>query len=541
MAEELQALRERVRQLETERQDLGEKLDLFRQLVERSTVAIGVSAFTERHVYTNPAHAKLFGYTAEELRQMSPADLCTPESARILTSIARPALLEGQGWSAELEVLDRSGRRFPILMVADVLRDAAGEPRYAIGMIYDLSQHRKLEEQRRELDARIQHMQRMESLSVLAGGVAHEFNNLLTGILGNAGLAQYDLPPGSPARENLRDIEIASQRAAELAGQMLAYAGRGPLMTTRIDLARLAGETVTLLESLPGEGVRVVLDTTTVAPPIRGDASQIRQALTNLFSNAVLALGRGKGTITVRTGAASFAVAGPDDSDTPAAVPEGSYAIVEVIDDGCGMEPAELVRAFEPFFSGRFGGRGLGLAAAYGIARSHGGSVELDSRAGEGTRVRMLFPAVDEGPEEQADQGGADETADDFQGRGLVLVVDDDEVVLQVATRILVRHGFSILTARDGYEAVALVESRAADFAAVLLDLVMPRMNGADALIEIRKIRPDVPVVLSTGYSAVEAASRLAGLAVEGFVQKPYRRHQLVAALRRALDRGARS
>jgi PAS domain S-box-containing protein len=537
MEEELRALRERVRELEAAGQDLEAKLDLFRQLVERSTVAIGVSTFTERHVYTNPAHARLFGYTNEELKKISPMDLCTPESARILTSIAQPALLAGQGWSAELEVLDRAGRQFPVLMVADVLRDASGKPAYAIGMIYDLSEHRRLEEQRRELDNRVQHLQRMESLSVLAGGVAHEFNNLLTGILGNAGLALYDLPPGSPARENLRDIETAAQRAAELAGQMLAYAGRGPLMTARIDLARLAGETVALLESLPGEGVRVVLDTDAGAPTIRGDTSQIRQALTNLFSNAVRALGHGEGTITVRTGAASPVVPVPGAAGPAAMVPEGSYAFVEVSDDGCGMEPIEIDRAFEPFFSGRFGGRGLGLAAVHGIARSHGGSVELDSRDGEGTRVRLLFPAVDEEPEAQADPGGDSGTPDGFRGRGLVLVVDDDEVVLQVATRILVRQGFSILTARDGLEAVALVESRADDFAAVLLDLVMPRMNGADALIEIRKIRPDIPVILSTGYSASEAASRLAGLSVEGFVQKPYRRDQLVAALRRVLER----
>ncbi len=402
--------------------------------------------------------------------------------------------------------------------------------------------HERFEEQRRELDGRIQHLQRMESLSVLAGGVAHEFNNLLTGILGNAGLALCDLPPGSPARESLRDIEIAAQRAAELAGQMLAYAGRGPLVTTPVDLPRLVEETASLLESLPGEGVRMVLDLEAGAPRIRGDASQIRQALTNLFSNAILSLRDRGGTITARTGAVDSTAVGTAGADNLAVeIPEGVYAFVEVTDDGCGMEPVEIERAFEPFVSGRFAGRGLGLAAVHGIVRGHGGSVDLVSRAGEGTRVRLLFPAAGQDQEARTEEPQAEEVPAGFRGRGLILVADDDEVVLQVATRVLARHGFSILTARDGVEALSLIESRPGDIAAVVLDLVMPRMNGADALIEIRKLRPDLPVILSTGYSAADAAVRLAGLAADAFVQKPYRREQLVAALRRVLERGTRS
>jgi two-component system cell cycle sensor histidine kinase/response regulator CckA len=212
-----------------------------------------------------------------------------------------------------------------------------------------------------------------------------------------------------------------------------------------------------------------------------------------------------------------------------------------VTDDGCGMEPVEIERAFEPFVSGRFAGRGLGLAAVHGIVRGHGGSVDLVSRAGEGTRVRLLFPAAGQDQEARTEEPQAEEVPAGFRGRGLILVADDDEVVLQVATRVLARHGFSILTARDGVEALSLIESRPGDIAAVVLDLVMPRMNGADALIEIRKLRPDLPVILSTGYSAADAAVRLAGLAADAFVQKPYRREQLVAALRRVLERGTRS
>jgi PAS domain S-box-containing protein len=534
MDDELSALRERVAKLEAERDGLEARLDLFRQLVEHSAVAISVSTPTERHAYVNPAHRKLFGYTAEELRHMSHEELCTPETARILTEVARPALLAGRGWSGELEVRDRHGREFPVLMVANVILDDAGRMRYAFGLMYDLSERRQIEAQRRELDGRVQHLQRMESMSVLAGGVAHEFNNLLTGILGNAGLALCDLPPGSAARESLLDIEVAAGRAAELASQMLAYAGRGPLMTTRIELARLAEETLALLESLPGEGVRVVLDTAADSPPIRGDASQIRQALTNLFSNAVLALGQRGGTITVRTGTTRSVTPGSARA-TEGVIPEGSYAFLEVIDDGCGMEPAEAETAFEPFSAGRFNGRGLGLAAVHGILRGHGGAVGLESEPGRGTRVRLLFPAAADGADALPEEQRPEAVPADYRGRGLILVADDDEVVLQVATRILARQGFSILTARDGREALTLLEERPGEVTAVLLDLVMPVMNGADALIEIRRLRPELPVILSTGYSAAEAASRLAGLAVDGFVQKPYRRDQLVSALRRAI------
>jgi len=393
---------------------------------------------------------------------------------------------------------------------------------------------RRFEWQRRELDSRIQHLQRMESLSVLAGGVAHEFNNLLTGILGNAGLAMQGLPRGSAARDCLHEIEVAAGRAAELSAQILAYAGRGPLLAEPVDLARLARETIDLLESFPGEGARIEFDSPPGLPRIRGDGSQIRQALTNVFSNAILALGERGGVIIVRTGVTETPP--PAEAGGRSDLPRGAYAFVEVIDDGCGMEPAEVERAFEPFVSGRFGGRGLGLAAVHGIVRGHGGAVEIESRPGRGTRVRLLFPAKDDAPGKPPAEPQGETVPEGYRGRGLILVADDDETVLRVATRILAHLGFSILTARDGAEAVALIESRPGEFSAVLLDLVMQPMNGADALLEIRRRWPDLPVILSTGYSAVEAATRLAGLAVDGFVQKPYRREQLVAALHLALN-----
>jgi PAS domain S-box-containing protein len=387
------------------------------------------------------------------------------------------------------------------------------------------------EEERRKLERQVQQVQKLESIGVLAGGIAHDFNNLLTAILGHANLAAMDLPSESPLRDNLREIDKATRRAAELCRQMLAYSGRGKFIVEPINLSHLAQELANLLQISISKKVTLLCHFATELPAIEADAAQVRQVVMNLVINASEAIGDKKGVITVSTGVMHCDEAYLRGSHLAEPACPGDYVYFEAIDTGCGMDAETRAKIFDPFFTTKFAGRGLGLAAVLGIVRSHKGAIKINSEPGKGTTFRVLFPASSK----TAKKNEPPLAAELWRGTGTILVVDDEESVRKVAEKMLALCGFRVLAAANGREAIALFQESHEQIACVLLDLTMPQMDGEETFRELRRIRGDLRVILASGYSETEVSRRFAGQNVAGFIEKPYELAMLNVKLREAL------
>jgi nitrogen-specific signal transduction histidine kinase/CheY-like chemotaxis protein len=398
----------------------------------------------------------------------------------------------------------------------------------------DFTDQVRAEEEHRKLEERVQQGQKLESLGMLAAGVAHDFNNLLTPILGDASLALMDLPADSPVRQRIERIQRAAHQAAGLTNQLLDYAGIGALDTEAVDLSKLVKETGELLRSAVSRRSVLVYDLAPDLPAVRGDPRLLSQVFVNLLTNASEAVegaSEGGRRIVVRTGGVqldqrrlSKLVLGED-------LPEGPYAYFEVHDEGAGMDPETRARIFDPFFTTKFTGRGLGLAAVLGIVRKHRGAIEIETEPDRGTRVRVLCPEGGDAP--PARIGPRDPAG--WEPSGTVLVADDDEDVREVISETLSRVGFQVIRAGDGREAVEAFRAHADRIRLVLLDRTMPGTSGEEALDQIRRIRPDVPVVLVSGYSRESALAQVAEQPGCSVLQKPFVPDALLDEVRKLL------
>ncbi len=414
--------------------------------------------------------------------------------------------------------------------------------RFVSGNISLAIERKQAEEKRRELEDQIRHTQKLESLGVLAGGIAHDFNNLLTGILGNADLALMDLGMSGAARLSIEAVHEAAGRAAELSGQMLAYSGRGYLAAEPIDLNVLIKEMEQRLTASTSTSAIMSYSLAQNPPLIVGDATQLQQVIVNIVTNASDAIGDQNGKIVVTTGADWFDNSSLTEAFKDEQLPEGRYVYIEVRDSGCGIDDKTLSRIFDPFFTTKFTGRGLGLAAVLGTVRSHNGGITVESVPGEGTTFRILFPAGSDeasagtGRQEAVVNAQTEDTAQD--GRytdGTVLLVDDEAKVRKVTQQMLERAGFSVLTASDGLKAIDTYRRNSDDIVCVLLDLTMPNMGGEETFKKLLGIRPDVRVIMSSGYGEREVVERFVDQGLAGVIQKPYLSAKLVTKLREVL------
>jgi signal transduction histidine kinase/PAS domain-containing protein len=393
--------------------------------------------------------------------------------------------------------------------------------------------HYQAEQAQQQMALQIQQAQKMESLSVLAGGIAHDFNNLLMGILGNVDLGLQDLPPDSPVNSNLLDIQRAAEKAADLSHQMLAYSGRGRFMPERINLNTALAEMEAMIRGNAARGIEIEFVLGENLPSIEVDAAQLRQAVMNLVINAGEAIEGGRGRITIRTQIAHCSRSFLSETFLDDRLAPGVYISLEVADTGVGMDEETRMRIFDPFFTLKFPGRGLGLPSVLGIVRGHKGAIKVESAIGQGTTVRVLFP-ITEGIQPAMEQRIT--PANDWAGSGLVLIADDEEAVLKVSKHMVERMGFSVVTARDGVETIEVFKQHAQDLVCALLDLTMPHKGGEDCLREIGEIRPDLPVIVSSGYNQQEVLEQCAGQRIAGFIQKPYQIGALRERLREAVE-----
>ena len=374
---------------------------------------------------------------------------------------------------------------------------------------------------------------------MLAGGIAHDFNNLLHVVLGNADIALSHLPKGAPAREPLDEVIRATLRAADLTRQLLAYSGKGAFVIRHLDLSSEVREMATLLRTAISKQAVLAWELAKDLPSVSADPTQIRQIVMNLITNASDSLGEEGGTITLRTGLVGadkleadrpFGEARAEESE----VVSGSYVYIEIADTGGGMTPETLNRIFDPFFSTKFSGRGLGLAAVMGIVRAHKGLIRIRTEPGKGTSFKVLFPPL-AGPAMKEEKHSTIRSG--WQGSGTILVVDDEDGVREVAERMLQEIGFDTIVAEDGRQALDLLNECEDVITGVLLDLSMPRMGGQETLERLRRRYPALPVVMMSGYTEAAVAEQL-GESPENtaFLQKPFVAEDLVIAFRRFVE-----
>ena len=346
--------------------------------------------------------------------------------------------------------LGKETERWYEVAVAPVFKGGEVQSLLCIGT--DVTAETVAEQQRRRIDEQIQQAQKLESLGVLAGGIAHDFNNLLVGILGNASLALTEMAPESPARESVESVEIAAKRAAELVRQMLAYSGRGRFVIEDVDLHAVVEEMAHLLEVSISKRAVLKYNFADNVPAVRADATQIRQVVMNLVTNATDAIGETSGVISVSTGAMVCDYDYLSETYLDDDLPPGVYSYIEVNDTGCGMDEETKARVFDPFFTTKFTGRGLGLAAVLGIVRGHRGAVKVYTEPGRGTSFKVLFPSLDPDSDEQDGEFrrlpiSSSPPPRPRADRGTVLLVDDDETVLAVVGRMVEKLGFAVITA----------------------------------------------------------------------------------------------
>ncbi|MDF1667261.1 MAG: PAS domain-containing protein [Planctomycetota bacterium] len=530
-------------------QDITERVRIrciLEAIIEGTTDAVFGKDREGHYLFLNSATAKAVGKSAEELLGKNDTALFNPEVAEELMN--RDQEIMNSGKAISLEEITRVGEEQKLWSsVKAPMHDASGQVIGVMGISRDITALREAEKKQHELELRVRTMQerrrfeekilatqKFESLGVLAGGIAHDFNNLLVGVLGYADLAQDLLPKFSPAQEMIEEIVKSGKRAAELCDQMLAYAGKGKFEVQAVDLNALIRDIYHLLEISTSKNAELKSSFSSHLPAIEADATQLRQVVMNLVINASEAIGEKQGVISLRTGVMSCDqnyLKGTYLNEED--IPEGQYVYLEVSDSGEGMSAEAREKIFDPFFTTKFTGRGLGLAAVMGITRSHKGAIKVDSVLGEGSTFKVFFPSTDQAPETLMNEEECDKN---WRGSGVILLVDDDETMLSVGRLMLEGAGFQVLTAADGVDGLDIFRLRQEEIICVILDFVMPRMDGPATYRELRKIDETIPILLSSGYNEQELATRFSDRKLCRFLKKPYKASQLIVKLRELLS-----
>ena len=505
---------------------LEQQLEQLAAIVESAEDAI-ISKTLDGTVLTwNAGAERVYGYNAAEMIG-KPMTLLLPEGLPNEENEILQLLRAGKRVEHfETVRKTKRGDLIDVSLTISPIRSADGTITGASHVARNVTERKQLEEQ-------LRHTQKLESLGVLAGGVAHDFNNLLTGILGNASLALESLSSHSPVCGLLRDVVNASERASHLTRQLLAYAGKGRFIIEPLNVSVLVWEISNLIQASVPKNVQLRLELGEDLPLIQADASQIQQVVMNLVINGAEAIGaQQNGTVLVTTAVQEVdehylaTALGETDELTP-----GTYVCLEVHDTGCGMDEATMNRIFDPFFTTKFTGRGLGLAAVQGIVRGHKGAMKVYSTPGQGTTFKILYPASGEA----AARGKTLIAQTATQGE-LILVIDDEDIIRRTAKSMLERYGYTVVLAENGKEGVELFQVLSEKVAAVLLDMTMPVMNGEEAFSQLKRIQPEVKVILSSGYNEAEAVRRFTGKGLAGFIQKPYTATALSDKMRSVLE-----
>ena len=530
---------------DTERKRGEEQLQYQQNLADAitSNAAEGILLLDNegRVTFVNPTAQGMFGWTQEELvgQPLHQKLHCRHPDGGWYPSEECPhleVLRTGETVRSDEDFFfHQNGHLVPIsCSIAPIRSDSliAG----AVMVVRDLTQQKQAEAAQRENEQALQQAQKLESIGVLAGGIAHDFNNLLTGIMGNAGLARRAINAGKTdqAAALLRDVLSASERAADLTRQLLAYAGKGRFVILPVDIAKLVSEVSTLIRASISKKITLVIDVPEDCPQVEADRAQLQQLVMNLVINGGEAIGDEPGTLTVRVRNEHFTErrARPRTEGFP--ITPGDYVRIDVTDTGEGMDEETRRRIFEPFFTTKFLGRGLGLSAALGIVRGHRGAISVRSEPGQGTTFTVLLPVQREA--RRAERVSGHTVVDrDVQGSGTILVADDEEGVRSLVASVLEEAGYTVELAQDGAQAVQQLQRLGESVRLVLLDLTMPILSGAETATEIRRLQPEIPIIAMSGYGDIEVMQRFSESGVNDYLPKPFTPDQLATKVRDVL------
>jgi PAS domain S-box-containing protein len=528
LAKSVSDLRAQIAERQAVEQALRESQERYRILSELSSdFSFSLRMDRDRRVqfdWASDAMRRITGYEMEELNGRGWLSLTRTED-REMALTRFDAALDGEAPDAEVPIVTKQGELRWVHFVADTLSSDEDGVTRIVCAGRDVTERKRAEQEKRRLDLHMREVQRLESLGLLAGEVAHDFNNMLAVIRGNIRLARADLQSGVSPQRRLDRIQSAQEHAAALTEQVLTYAGKASVKLHPVDLSRLTREMRGLLEASMTEKGALELDLAEDLPAIEGDVTQIRQVILNLVTNASEALGKGDGEVLVRTrllAADARLLSDCFGVPEPAA---GEYVALEVSDAGEGVDPSLNARIFEPFFTTKPSGSGLGLAAVLGIVSAHRGVIRVADEPGGGTLFQVLIPPSERRAESVHEV--REPAAPASQG-GRILVIDDESAVLELAQEFLERSGFEVLTARGGREGIEIFRAHEAEIDAVVLDLVMSEGSSEGAFLQIRRIRPEVPVVLMSGYDKVNALEGFAADGISSFLRKPFEPEELV-------------
>jgi len=513
--------------------ELRESEERFRRLFEDGPLGVGLVGKNYRFEKVNGALCQMVGYSEAELLQRSFADITHPDDLQADVELAE-RLFTGEipFYKLRKRYVKKNGEIIWIDLTGSVIRDREGEVMYGLAMIEDITEVKRTQEEALA-------GQKLESLGVLAGGIAHDFNNLLGGIHSVAELVEMDLAVSSAAREEIQRIKMAAIRGSEIVRELMIYAGETHKdLNEAVDVSRLVEEMLRLLKVSISKQVALRTDFRGNLPTVWGNAPQIRQVVMNLVLNASEAIGDSQGVITVTTAQVSGGsdLAPNNMTDLTA----GDYVRIEISDTGCGMTEETKAKIFDPFFSTKFPGRGLGLAVVQGIVRGLGGAINIVSTPGQGTAFQVLLPCAPKGASEihsTITTGGLEKSNANAR---TILVVEDDQTLRRAVSKGLQKRGFLVIEASDGSVALDLIHAHRDEIDVVLLDITLPGASSREVFEELLRIRPDLNVIVTSAYDERMVDTYYAGLRVNHFIRKPFRLDDLVRLTGTALPARAR-
>ncbi len=501
---------ERIAERKQAEEALQESEERYRTVLEASPDPVVAYDMEGKVIYVNPVFTQVFGWISEEL--LGGKIDYIPEDNWPETQMMIDMVLAGENFSGiESRRYTKQGNIVDVTISGSIYLDRDGNPAGSIHVLRDITERKRLE-------AQLQYAQKIEAVGTLAGGVAHDFNNLLMGIQGNVSLMLMDMDSAHPDYERLKNIEKQIQSGARLTSHLLGYARKGKYEVKPLDLNQLVEETSDTFGRTKKE-ITIHQEPAEDLFPVEADPGQIEQVLLNLFVNASDAM-PGGGKLILKT----MNITHKDMKGKLYEPKPGNYVLLTVTDTGIGMYKKTMERIFDPFFTTKDMGRGtgLGLASAYGIIKAHGGYIDVDSRRGHGTTFSIYLPATEK--EVQRVVRTAERVA---KGTGKVLLVDDEEAVLEVGQELLEATGYTVLTAKDGKEAIKVYRKNRDNIDIVVLDMVMPNMGGGEAYDRMKEMNPNVKVLLSSGYSIDGEASEILERGCDGFIQKPFTMKEL--------------
>lgn len=516
MDSEIEKRTEQLRDALVEARFAQKNLQLFKTIIESLQEAVTIQDSTDTLVYINPACEELFGYTLDQLRRTGLRACYAPESLEVLEKRMSPCILGGESWEGELSAVDATGGVFPVSCLAGAVRDGKGKVLFTFCFIRDLREQKRTEEEKKKLEAQLHHAQKMEAIGQLAGGVAHDFNNIITAITGYAHLLLMKMGKDDPLRHFAEQITASSERAVHVTSGLLAFSRKQSATPQPVSVNLLLKKVCNFLTRLLGEDIHMETRSSREELVVMADGSQLEQILMNLSTNARDAMRNG-GRLTIST---ELFEMGEEFIQSHGYGEKGKYACISVEDTGTGMDDEVMERIFDPFFTTKEVGKGtgLGLSIVYGIVKQSNGYIDVCSKPGKGTRFRVFLPIINA----TATTVESSTSIPVNMCKGLILLAEDDDEVRKFNAGLLREFGYEVEEAIDGVDAVQRFLQRKDAVDLVMLDVVMPKMNGKDVYDRLKRIRPDVKVLFTSGYTPETISKK--GILEENhhFLEKPH-------------------